>query len=351
VTKVAFAVPGNLATPTGGYAYARRMLDLLPLEGVAVGHLPLPGGYPDPSPEDLAETARLVAETTPDTVLLIDGLAYGAMPQDLIRSFERPVVALVHHPLGLETGLAPASRAALIASEAAALARARRVIAASATTARLLAADFNVDAGRITVAEPGSDPAARAHGTGEPVELLAVGAVSPRKGFDLLVRALAGLGDRRWHLTLAGATDRDPAASAALTEAIQEADLSSRITLTGALDAAALNKLYAAADIFVSPSLFEGYGMVLTEALARGLPLVASTGGAAAETVPDAAALKVPPGDVLALAAAVAALIDDPARRARLSDAAWAAARTLPRWTDTAARIARVLKEIADERI
>jgi glycosyltransferase involved in cell wall biosynthesis len=351
VTKAVFAVPGDPASPTGGYAYARRMFELLPREGIALSHLALPGGYPDPSAADLAKTGSLVAATPPDAVLLVDGLAYGAMPADLIEGFRRPVVALVHHPLALEAGLTPDRQAALRASEAAALGLARRIVVTSPLTARLLVSDFNVDAAAITVAEPGTDPAARSRGTGSPVQILAVGAISPRKGFDLLVAALARVPDRDWHLTIAGSDDRDPRAAAALRAAIADAGLSSCVTLAGALEPAALDVLYGAADIFVSPSLFEGYGMALAEALARGMPIVASTGGAAAETVPDGAAIKIPPGDVAELTAALTTLIAAPALRAAFGDAAWHAGRTLPRWTDTASRIAAVLKEAALERV
>jgi glycosyltransferase involved in cell wall biosynthesis len=351
VTRAVFAIPGDLATPTGGYAYARRMLELLPREGIATRRIALPGSYPDPSAADLAGTAELMAAAPPDAVLLIDGLAYGAMPADLIEGFRRPVVALVHHPLGLEAGLTPDRRAALLASEAAALGLARRIVVTSPLTGRLLASDFNVDAAVIAVAEPGTDPVGRSRGTGSPVHILAVGAITPRKGFDVLVAALAQVPDRNWHLTIAGSADRDPKAAAALRASIVEAGLSSRVTLAGALEPAALDLLYEAADIFVSPSLFEGYGMALAEALARGLPIVASTGGAAAETVPDGAAIKIPPGDIAELTAALTTLIAAPALRAAFGDAAWHAGRTLPRWTDTAARIAKVLKEVALERV
>ena len=149
-------------------------------------------------------TARLIERSPRDTVLLIDGLAYGAMPPDRIASFGRPVVALVHHPLGLEHGLSAQRRADLLASEARALALARRVIVTSPLTARLLVADFAVDPEIIRVAEPGTEPAAKACGTGSPVRLLAVGAVSPRKGYDVLVAALGALEELAWHAAIAG---------------------------------------------------------------------------------------------------------------------------------------------------
>jgi glycosyltransferase involved in cell wall biosynthesis len=346
VTLAIFALPGDLDAPTGGYAYARRLIACLPAEGVDVRPLILPASYPDPSPADLAATARLVAATPADAVLLVDGLALGAMSEGVVAGFGRPIVALVHHPLGLESGLPLERRAALIASEARALAHAARVLVTSPATARLVAADLGVEATRITVAEPGTEPAGRARGTGAPVRLLSVGAVSARKGYAGLVAALATLRDLDWRATIVGSTDRDAAAVNLLQGAIARAGLQERIALAGAVGEADLAAFYDAADIFVSPSLFEGYGMALAEALARGLPLVASTGGAAAETVPDAAALKVPPGDERALAAALRRAIADAGLRRRLADASFAAGQALPRWTRTAALVARVLREV-----
>jgi len=101
---------------------------------------------------------------------------------------------------------------------------------------------------------------------------------------------------------------------------------------------------YDKADIFVLASHFEGYGMVLTEALAHGLPIVSTTGGAAAKTLPDAAALKVPAGDPAALAEALASLLDDGKRRRALADVAFSYAPNLPDWSETAAIVAAQLR-------
>jgi glycosyltransferase involved in cell wall biosynthesis len=344
-----FAIPGDITLPTGGYAYDREVLARLSAAGVEAMHLALPGGYPDPSPLDLGRTAEQMAATPSDAVLLIDGLAYGAMPVALIERFERPIVALVHHPLCLEAGLAPARAKALRGLETAALARAHRVVVTSSMTGRTLVADFGVPAERITVAEPGTDPAPRARGSasGAPA-LLAVGSIVPRKGYDVLVRALeldAASNRADWQLSIVGALDRSPATVEALRGEIARTRLGARIEIAGPKSRADLDALYDRADIFVLASHYEGYGMVLAEALARGLPIVTTTGGAAAETVPDSAALKVPPGDAAALQRALRCLIDDGALRRELADAAWAAGQDLPRWSDTAATIANVIKE------
>lgn len=347
MTAVAFAIPGDINLATGGYAYDRRIMALLPQFGVAVSHVALPGSFPAPTAQDLAETQRVLAGVGGGTVIFADGLAYGAMPAGLISALRSPIVALVHHPLSLEAGLSTARQDELYALEKTALAFCRHVIVTSPSTAATLTKDFVVPAEKITVAEPGTDPAERAHGSGNPLQLLAVGSVVPRKAFDVLVRALSQVADRNWRLALVGPTDRSPEALAVLHTAIQDTGLGARIAVTGSADPEQLQAQYAAADLFLLPSLYEGYGMVLAEAMAHGLPIVCTTGGAAAATVPDAAAIKVPPGDVNALGDAIGRVLDDAALRCRMSDAAWAAGQKLPRWEDTARIIADVIRNQA----
>jgi glycosyltransferase involved in cell wall biosynthesis len=347
VSPAAFAIPGDINLPTGGYMYDRRVLALLPQFGIAARHIELPGSFPDPTQEDLAETAQVLGAVASGTALVVDGLAYGALPADLIRRVRAPIVALVHHPLCLEAGLSEPRQKQLLALEMTALALAKRIVVTSAATARTLHSDFGVAGERTVVAEPGTDPAERARGSTGPPQLLSVGSVVPRKAYDVLVHALAALKDRQWRLTIAGATDRNPQALAALHAAVRETGLTDRIAVVGATPQEALAEMYASADVFLLPSLYEGYGMVLAEAMARGLPLVCTTGGAAAETAPDAAAIKVPPGDQSALTAAIHRLLDEPDLRRRLADASWAAGQKLPRWENTARTIAGVIKELA----
>jgi glycosyltransferase involved in cell wall biosynthesis len=346
VTPAVFAIPGDIALATGGYAYDRHVLALLPAHGVEARHLQLPGSFPSPTAADLAETTRALVAAAPATPVMIDGLAYGALPAANIAPITSPIIALVHHPLCLEAGLPESRQRELRALETAALARAKRVVVTSSITGHTLAKDFGVPPDRITVAEPGTDPAARATGTGEPLQLLAIGSIVPRKAYDILVRALATTADKPWRLTIAGPSDRNPDALAALHAAIRETGLGDRIALIGAVSTAELDKLYATADIFLMPSLYEGYGMVLAEAMARGLPIVCTTGGAAAETVPADASLKVLPGNEKALSDAILRVLNDAALRRRMGEASWAAGQKLPRWDDTARIIAGVIKEL-----
>ena len=339
MTDIVFAIPGDIELPTGGYVYDRRVLAVLPTFGLVPRHLALPGSFPSPTAADLKTAARLLAKTDPGAPLLIDGLAYGALPADLIAGLRRRSVALVHHPLCLETGLPPGRRAALKASEQAALALAERVVCTSPATARTLIADFHVPPEKVVVAEPGTDPAPKASGTLMPMQLLAVGAVSARKGFPVLIRALEPLAGMDWRLTIAGSLERDAKAVAELKAVVAASGLHDRVRLTGAVVPDTLAAFYDSADIFVMPSLYEGYGMVLAEAMAHGLAIVCTTGGAAAETVPDDAAIKVAPGDAGAFSAGLKTLLENRKLRRRLEAASWAAGRKLPTWHETARRI------------
>ncbi len=345
--RALFAIPGDLSALTGGYGYDRRMLAQLPACGVDAVHLALPDGFPFPDAAAVTQSLRLLHDTPAD-VLLVDGLALGALPPGGLAGLSTPLVALVHHPLGLESGLDPATAQALIENERAVLAHARHVIVSSETIRATLIADFAVPAQRVTAVEPGTDPAPRFQGSGgSEVDLLAVGSIIPRKGHIVLVEALAGLSDLPWRLTIIGSPDRDHACAAQLDAAIAAHGLQSRVRLSGEASQEAVDAAYAKTDLFILPSFYEGYGMVLSEAMARGLPIVATTGGAAAQTVPDAAALKMPPGDVLALRAALRLAIADGDLRARLSEASWVAGQGLPRWADGAKRIAQVLTSVA----
>jgi glycosyltransferase involved in cell wall biosynthesis len=340
---VSFVVPGDINTPTGGYGYDRRVLSLLPDYGVQPELVTLPGSFPNPSKADLKATAAALAALPKSVPILIDGLALGAMPADVIAGISQPILALVHHPLYLEAGISPARAAQLKASEHVALERARHIVVTSFATKRILVAEFGIATTKITVAEPGTDPAARASGTGTPLQMLAVGAVSPRKGYDVLIEALVPLAELDWRLTIAGATDRDTATVSALEAAIAAAGFHDRVKLAGTVVPATLTRFYDTCDLFVMPSLFEGYGMVLAEAMASGLPIVCTTGGAASDTVPDSAALKVAPGNASALSAALDKALRDKKLRERMADAAWEMGRTLPPWTETTRRVAAVI--------
>lgn len=347
MTDVWFAIPGDPATLTGGYIYARRLTAALTSLGWRVHALRLPDTYPNPSPADVAETRRQFDRLPPDALILADGLAFGAFPAALFEGLKVRWVALVHHPLALETGVPEARAKVLRESERAALAHARAVIATSPSTAATLARDYDVPDSRLTVALPGTDPAARARGTERPPKLLTVGTLTARKGHDILIKALTEIADLDWTSALVGSAARDPATADRISAMIAAAGLTERVAMLGELEAEALTAVYDSADIFVLPSRHEGYGMVFAEALAHGLPVVACAAGAVPDTVPSDARLLVPVDNPPALARALRQLITNPLDRKSRADAAWRHGRALPTWTDTAARVAATLAQAA----
>jgi glycosyltransferase involved in cell wall biosynthesis len=280
--------------------------------------------------------------------VVVDGLALGVLAEEAhVVSRSHCLIGLVHHPLALETGLSSEMATALRRSETQSLAATRHVITTDHSTAAVLAADYAVAPARITVALPGtrrmSRPQMRRQG---PVRILAVGAIVPRKGYDLLVRALAELRDLDWHLTLVGDRTRSPETTANLDRLVSELGLAQQITCTGAVSVEQLDDLHRDADLFVQSSWFEGYGMALADAIAYSLPVIATQTGAALRIVAPEAGALVAPGDQVALARALRMLIGDADLRARYAAAARTSAQNLPAWDDTARVFEQVLANL-----
>ena len=348
VKAAVFAVPGDLATPTGGYAYDRRMIAELAALGWRTDVVNLGEGFPRPTAGTRAAACARLAALPSAAPIVIDGLAFGVLPEAAKKmQASHLLVALVHHPLALESGLSADEAAGLHVSERVALAAACHVVTTSAATARLLTADYCIASERLSVVEPGTDRGgeARPRKNDDALALLAVGAVVERKGYDLLVAALAKLKHLNWRLVIAGDHGRSPEAFRRLKADIACFRLADRITLLGALSAQQLASLYATSDLFVLPSRFEGYGMAFAEAIAHGLPVIGTTAGAIPQTVPAGAGILVQPDDVDALASALRRLIENPHERERL--AAGARAATFPSWKEQAALFAGVLDRLA----
>ena len=352
VKRFAFAVPGDLATPTGGYAYDRRMIAELGDLGWHIDLLDLGDGFPAPD-DATREAARTRLLSVPaGRTIVIDGLALGVLPEAAAELAGRnPLLALVHHPLALESGLTAERAESLRRSEQAALASVRGVIVTSAATARLVISDYGVPPERVTIARPGSDRIPLAHNRVERrhdgvLRLLSIGTVVPRKGFDVLVAALATLTDLPWRLAIAGDLTRDRNAATQLEADIARHGLGERIAVLGVVSPQRLAALYAEADIFVLASHFEGYGMAYAEAVAHGLPVIGSNAGAIPDTVPQDAGLLVAPGDISAFAQALRRVIEDNDLRQRLARAARAAAQQLPIWRESAETFARALETL-----
>jgi glycosyltransferase involved in cell wall biosynthesis len=301
-----FLLPGSPETPTGGFAYDRHMLRVLRAAGRLAGAVVLPGGYPHLSEATRVAGERAVEGLPDGASVIIDGLAFSPLLEAFAAATSRlSLYALIHHPLGDETGYPAAVRGRLYERERQALALARGVVVTSEHTALRLTA-FGVPAGRIRVVRPGVDGASHglrmaATSRVHPVVLLCVASLTSRKGQDVLLRALARLRRFHWRLLLVG-PERDPAYAGRLRRSARHLGIQGRIVFAGAVGIARLARLYRTADLFVLPSHHEGYGIAVAEAAAHGLPVVASDAGAIPEAIVGARHRLVPPGDVPALA-------------------------------------------------
>jgi glycosyltransferase involved in cell wall biosynthesis len=339
-----FVVPGDIETKTGGYGYDRQIIAGLRRRGWVVHVVSLPGNYPSPSGDERAAASRSLAAIPDASCVLVDGLAYGVLPDEAAREQARlRLVALVHHPLGLESGIDQAASERLLRSERAALSAAVGVVVTSPRTVGAVEV-LGVRTDRIVVVEPGTEPMPAATGSGSgPLRMLCVASLVPRKGHDTLLDALERLAHLPWHLTCAGSADRDPAHASALARRCETGPLRGRVTLTGELAGTALDTAYDTADLFVLPTHYEGYGMVVAEALARGIPVVSTATGAIPELVGDAAGVLVPAADAASLARVLERLLTDRASVLRMREGAMRARASLPTWDVATLRMEEAL--------
>jgi glycosyltransferase involved in cell wall biosynthesis len=350
VTEVHVIVPEGIddpARPSGGNVYDRRVCRGLAALGWAVREHAVSGEWPRPGAAGHAALARAVRRIPDGAVVLLDGLIASAAPEALVPQARRlRQVVLVHMPLG---HLPPVdATGAVRAREGEVLAAAAAVVTTSAWTRRRLAELYALPADRVQVAEPGVDAAGLAPQTAAGDALLCVAAITPHKGHDVLLDALATVTDLSWRCVCIGSLDRDSAFADGVRRRARHVGLGDRVSFPGPRTGAQLDEAYAAADLLVLPSHAETYGMVVTEALARGVPVLAADVGGVTEALGHARngtrpGLLVPPGDPAALGAALRAWLTDAELRARLRRAARERRASLCGWTATSSVVAGVL--------
>jgi glycosyltransferase involved in cell wall biosynthesis len=306
----------------------------------------VPGSWPRPDAASCAALADVVGRIPDDAVVLLDGLVASAAPEALVPHASRlRMVVLVHMPLGDRPSDDGAEEARK--REGAVLSSASAVVTTSAWARSRLLELYRLPAERVHVAEPAVDAAELAPGTGGGGALLCVAAVTSDKGHDVLLDALAGVTDLSWQCVCVGSLDRAPAFVEGLRRRSVDGGLVDRVYFPGPRTGADLDRSYAAADLMVLASRAEAYGMVVIEALARGLPIVAADVGGVTDALGDADGIRpgllVAPDDPAALGAALRAWLGDPELRGRLRRAARERRESLPGWSTTTSVIAGVL--------
>ena len=358
--SVALVVPGDLSERTGGYIYDRRIVDGLRRLGWHVDVVPLDASFPYPTPAALTQAAHALAAIGAETITIVDSLALGAMPDLIAHEASRlRIVALVHLPLAAACDLDPDAAARVAEGEGRALHAAALVIV-TGSAALPLVARYALPRDRVVVVEPGTDRAPLARGSSGyqsdvvsgfsrtgPLELLTVATLNPGKGHESLLAALSAVRHRDWRLTCAGSLTRHPETTGRVRAAITRCGLADRVTLAGDLDGAALEACYDRADVFVLATRQETYGMAVAEALAHGLPVVATMTGAIPDLLAEGAGLVVPVGDTYALTEALSRVLRDAGLRARLAEGARRVRDRLPTWEETSERMAAALDSLA----
>lgn len=344
--KAVFAIPGDINTLTGGYIYERLLLENLRTLGHDVTHMQLGAGFPDPSPSDMAHAVDALNDLEPSRALILDGLVYGSIDTGGLEKVRAPIVAMIHHPLAKETGLSRTVQDHLFKTERDNLALAKAVLVPSPHTADILTTEYGVSADRIHIAQPGTDQPEDTRVPTDPPLILTVGILHPRKGHDILVRALADLKSMPWRSVIAGSS-HDSDYTRDLHAMIKDFGLSDRITLTGNVPRHDLQGLYKEASLFVLATRYEGYGMVFNEALTWGLPIVSCAAGAVPQTVPQDAGILVPVDSVGHLSDAIRRLLSEQEYKAAIETASLKEGQLLPSWRDTARVASSVLNGLS----
>jgi glycosyltransferase involved in cell wall biosynthesis len=351
VNAVHFIVPAGIddpARPSGGNAYDRRIARGLSAAGWTLHVHEVPGPWPRRDAQSLGALAAAVGGISDGALVLLDGLVASPAPEVLTSEAGRlRLVVLVHMPLGQ----GPTNGGAR-GREGAVLSAAASVVTTSAWARQALLELYSLPSDRVLVAEPGVDPAELAPGTATAGALLSVAAVIPGKGHDLLFDALVPLTRFCWQCNCVGSLERDPAFVERLRRRVLDGGMDGRVSFAGQQAEADLARSYSEADVLVLPSRAETYGMVITEALARGLPVVAAEVGGVPEALGHGAdgtrpGLLVPPGDPSALRDAIRSWLEDARLRRRLRVAARERRSSLANWSMTISAVAEALEGAA----
>jgi glycosyltransferase involved in cell wall biosynthesis len=346
--RILFVIPGDINLPTGGYRYDKEIINAWKASGIDVELISLEGNYPFPSEQDKANALKAIEKFPDAKVAVVDGLLGGASPEFMqALSKIMPVTALIHHPLCLENGLDENTAQNLKVSEQKGLEFVSQIITTSPATTKTVSQLFGVESTKTHTVLPGVKRTQVSKGSqSETVHLLCVGSVIERKGHKFLLHSLSRLKDLNWRLDCYGSTEFDTKLFDELQSFVKAENMSEKVAFHGAVSDEMIEAAYTTSDVFVLPSLFEGYGMVYAEAIVRGLPIIASTAGAIPDTVPQTCGILVEPENTNMLTQALEQMISNEHLRNNYRQGAMTAAEDFPTWQGSATQFRELLKDM-----
>lgn len=346
--SLGFVIPGDLNAPTGGSRYDREILKRFVNHQINAHLISVSHTYPYPTLDDRIKTAARIS-ACPCALLLIDGLAFGAFSDIEFAAITKPLIVLLHHPLADETGLSANVAQQFYEQEKNNLGMAHKVIVTSHATKQRLINAYHVRDNKISVAEPAiTRPHRLAHqkskSQGETCLMLAVGSISPRKNYSFIINVLSQINtNRSWLLNIAGRCD-DEQETQKLAMLIKALGLEKHIRLLDAVSEPMLQTLYQDSDFLLFPSLYEGYGMALTEALSYGLPIIASIHIPAVSGLEGEGVLLIDPDKTALWVETIEQWMNNPVAFSKAVQTAKSLAKTLPDWDQTTHNIVQALK-------
>ena len=343
--SVKLVIPGDISKQTGGYIYDRRVLSELAQQGFMTSHISLGDSFPEPSQADIKDAREKLSGLSAEEILIIDGLALGAMDPELVRSLQTKLVALIHHPLAYEGNLDMSLRERFFETEQINLKACSRVIVPSPHTKDLLIQEYGIEESKITVAKPGIDFNPCTQQKLEPPLVLSVGIQAHRKGHDVFLNALSRLTHLDWQAVIAGSVQDEEYANQ-LERLMEDLNLGDRVRIESSVSSSDLPELYCQATVFALATRYEGYGMVFAEAMSYGLPIVSCDTGAVPDTVAPGAGKLVPVDDVESFAYALAEVLEDNSARDAMAVASKEAGQKLGSWMQTAEIVGGVLDSL-----
>lgn len=317
---VHFLTMGDMQSLTGGYLYNMHMMEGLEQMGYSVNVFGTDWPWDDKS--ELAKICRFHFEKlTVGSCILIDSLVLVKIRSSVQEFSSRLIfVGLIHLPATYTFTSGKFGK--LAEEEMMVLHQMKQLIVTGQFTYNLLW-KAGLNRANLWIVEPGTGPfPQKTHYKPVPSELLCIANYSAIKAQDTLIRSLYSLTDRDWTLHLYGDKDRDKEYSAGIISFIKQLNLETRVIMHGIAMRDEITAIFLNADLFVMPSLFESYGMALTESLAHGVPVLSTRAGNIPCTVPGGMGILVEPGNEKELTDALLSLMDEPAKYASLCSAA-----------------------------